>query len=85
MITVFWDMQGVLLIDFLQKGETITAARYQDTLKKLAVAIQRKRQTVQNVILHHDNARPYTAQATTDEIVAKGWRVLPHPFRTAPI
>ena len=31
------------------------------------------------MILHHDNARPHTAQATTAEIAAKGWTVLPHP------
>ena len=79
MITVFWDMQGVLLVDFLPKGKTINAARYQETLKKLAVAIGRKRPSIQNMILHHDNARPHTAHATTDEITAKGWTVLPHP------
>jgi [histone H3]-lysine36 N-dimethyltransferase SETMAR len=79
MITVFWDVQGVLLIDFLPKGETINSVRYQETLKKLAVAIRRKRPTLQNVILHHDNARPHTAHATSDEIAAKGWTVLPHP------
>ena len=31
-----------------------------------------------NVILQHDNARPHTAPATTTEIAAKGWAVLPH-------
>ena len=79
MITVFWDACGVLLVEFLQKGQTINSACYQATLMKLAAAIRRKRPNLQNVILHHDNARPHTAHATTDLIAAKGWTVLPHP------
>ena len=79
MIMVFWDIQGVLVLDFLPKGKTINSARYQETLKKLARSIRRKRPELQAVILHHDNARPHTAQATTTAIAAKGWSVLPHP------
>jgi len=79
MVTVFWDVEGVILIEFLPMGETINSTGYQETLKKLAVAIRRNRPTLQNVILHHDNARPHTAQATTAAIAAKGWTVLPHP------
>ena len=56
MITVFWDIQGVLLLDFLPKGETINSARYQETLKKFACHIHVKRLDQQDVILHHDNA-----------------------------
>jgi histone-lysine N-methyltransferase SETMAR len=79
MITVLWDSRGVLLLDFLPKGETINSARYQETLKKLARSIRLKRPDLQDVILHHDNARPHTANATTAAIAAKGWTVLPHP------
>ena len=79
MMTVFWDIQGVLLLDFLPKGETINSARYQETLKKLMRSIRRKRPGLQDVILHHDNARPHTAIATAAAIAAKGWSVLPHP------
>ena len=78
-MTVFWDSYGVLLVDILQKGGTINSACYQLTLKKLAAAIRHKRPHLQNVILHHDNARPHTACATIAFIVAKGWTVLPHP------
>jgi histone-lysine N-methyltransferase SETMAR len=79
MITVFWDHHGLVFIDFLPKGETVNSHRYQDTLKKLARAIRVKRPNMQNVILHHDNARPHTAHTTTAAIAAKGWTVLPHP------
>jgi len=79
MITVFWNSRGVLLVDFLPKGGTVNSSRYQQTLKKLARSIHLKRPDLQDIILHHDNARPHTANATTAAIAAKGWTVLPHP------
>ena len=72
MITVFWDSRGVILLDLLPKGETINSARYQETLKKFARALRLKRPNLQNVILHHGNARPHTANATTAAIAARG-------------
>ena len=79
MITVFWDSRGVLLLDFLPKGETINSLRYQQKLKKLSRSIHLKGPNLKNVILHHDNARTHTTNATTAAIAAKGWTVLPHP------
>ena len=35
MATVFWDSQGVILVDFLPKGETINSEVYIETLRKL--------------------------------------------------
>lgn len=28
MVTVFWDVRGILLVDYLQKGRTINAQYY---------------------------------------------------------
>jgi len=75
-ITVFWDARGVILLDLTQ-GETRNSNRYQETLTKLAIRL--KRPTLRNVILHHDNARPHSAHATTASIDVRGWTVLPHP------
>jgi len=33
--SVFWDPKGIILIEFFPQGETISAARYYETLKKL--------------------------------------------------
>ncbi|GFX80663.1 histone-lysine N-methyltransferase SETMAR [Trichonephila clavipes] len=41
LLTVFWDAQGVLLLDFLKSG-TINATRYCDTLLKSQEAIRKK-------------------------------------------
>jgi len=37
---VFWDRQGVLLVEYLPLGTTINSAVYCETLKKLRHAIQ---------------------------------------------
>jgi hypothetical protein len=66
MATVFWDHKGVLLVDFLTKGDTVNADRYCDTLSRLREAIHRKRPGLlrTGVILLHDNARPHSANHT---------------------
>ncbi|KAL4089589.1 hypothetical protein QTP88_024602 [Uroleucon formosanum] len=43
MASVFWDHKGIILIEYLPRGETINAARYCEILKKLRRAIQNKR------------------------------------------
>jgi len=43
MATVFWDREGVLLVDFLERGSTVNSERYCETLKKLRRAIKNKR------------------------------------------
>ncbi|GFX27903.1 mariner Mos1 transposase [Trichonephila clavipes] len=58
MCTVFWDSKGILLIDFLPRGQTINAAGYCETLRKLRRAIQNKRRGFlsKGVVFLHDNA-----------------------------
>ena len=41
--TVFWDAEGLILAEFLEPGETITAARYVQILHKLHRALRDKR------------------------------------------
>jgi hypothetical protein len=41
--TVFWDVNGVLLVDFTPPGSTINAAAYEETLKRLKEDILLKR------------------------------------------
>lgn len=81
MCTVFWDRKGVLLAEFLPRGETINAARYCETLTKLRRAIQNKRRGMLStgIVLLHDNARPHTAGATQTKIQKFGWEQFDHP------
>ena len=81
MATVFWDEEGVILLDFLEQGCTINSVRYVTTLQKLKARLKRVRPTksMEDVLLLHDNARPHTSHHTSQEIEKIGWKVLPHP------
>ena len=81
MVTVFWDREGIILIDFMDPGTSINSDTYIATLRKLKEAIRRKRpkKDMNTIQLHHDNARPHTSFATTQAIAQMGWSTLPHP------
>jgi histone-lysine N-methyltransferase SETMAR len=81
MCTLFWDRKGVLLVEFLPQGSTISAGVYCDTLKKVRRAIQNKRRDMLSrvVVMLHDNARPHTAAATQDLITTFGCEKFNHP------
>ena len=70
--------RGLILAEFLECGQTTTAAHYVQTLHKLRRALRDKRPG-QNVIILHDNARPHAACLTSEAIAKMRWEVLPHP------
>jgi len=76
--TVFWDAEGCILIEFMEPGKTINAARYVNTLLKLRRALRDKRPG-RKVIPQHDNARSHTARLTLEKIEIMGLEVLLHP------
>lgn len=79
--TVFWDSQGVLLLDFLHDQRTVNAAYYCTLLNQVKAAYRSKRrgQPVRDVILLHDNARPHTANETRLKLEEMSWETLEHP------
>ena len=81
MATVFWDMRGVLLVEFQEHGRTVNASSYCSLLERLRTAIRTKRRGLltQGVILLHDNARPHTARLTQETVEHLGLEVLQHP------
>jgi len=80
MATVFWDREGVLLVDFLERGSTINYERCCETLEKLRRAIQNKCQgkLSSKVLFFHDNARPHMANRTRELFDHFGWEVFDH-------
>jgi len=76
--TVFWDAEGLILAEFLEPRQTITAAHYVQTLHKLRRALRDKRPG-RNIIILHDNVCPHSARLTSEAISKMGWEVLPHP------
>jgi histone-lysine N-methyltransferase SETMAR len=81
MATMFWDMKGVLLVEYQEHGRTVTAASYCSLLERLKAAIKNKRPGLltRGVLLLHDNARPHTARLTLEAINNLGFELLPHP------
>jgi hypothetical protein len=42
MASVFWDKDGILLVDYLKKGATVTASYYTSLLDKVKQALVSK-------------------------------------------
>jgi len=81
MCTVFWDRKGILLVDLLPQGSTISAGVCCDTLEKLCRTIQNKRCGMLScgVVMIHDNARPNTASVMQKLITTFCWEQFDHP------
>ncbi|GBM40702.1 Mariner Mos1 transposase [Araneus ventricosus] len=76
MLTVFWDMKGVLLAGFLPHGSTVNSA----TLTKPCHAIHDKNSaTNQHIRLLHDNARLHVPRPVREKLQGYIWGVLEHP------
>jgi len=81
MATIFWDRKGILLIDFLERGLTINADAYCETVRKLRRAFENKRRGMlsSEIVLLHDNVRPHTAARTAQLLQQFRWEVFDHP------
>jgi len=64
--SIFWDQDGILLIDYLPKGQTINAEYYLTLLVQLKDIFKGKRRgkITKGVLFLHDNAPAHRALAT---------------------
>jgi len=80
MATVFWDSQGVIYIDYLEKAKRsqgCTMPNYWADSPpncRKAGPIWRKK-----VLFHHDNAPAHTSALVKTKLVVLGNELLPHP------
>lgn len=81
MASIFWDAKGVLLLDFLESGKTITGVYYAQLLHQLRENIKTKRRGMltKGVVFHHDNAPAHTSAVAMSAIQSCGFEILPHP------
>jgi histone-lysine N-methyltransferase SETMAR len=80
--TIFWDCKGVIMMDVLPNGQTITAVYYCQLLDKLKTALlekRRRRTSDGSLYLLQDNARPHTACLTKEKLEELKLNLLPHP------
>lgn len=80
MATVFWDSKGILLIEYMKRGDTIKAASYVTTLRNLREAIKEKRRgkLTAGVLLLHDNAPVHTARVSKAAVRQCGFEEINH-------
>jgi len=79
--SIFWDQDGILLIDYLPKGQTINAEYYSSLLVQLKDILKekRRRKVTMGVLLLHDNALAHGALATQKKLAYLGFQCLDHP------
>ena len=81
MATVFWNAQGVIMLDFLAKKSTITGTYYANLLDQLRTAIREKRRgkLSKGILLQQDNARVHTCKIAMDAVERNGFELIPLP------
>lgn len=81
MATIFWDSKGILLVDYKDKGTTITGAYYADVLRSVREAIKEKRRGLlsKGVLLLHDNAPVHKSRVAMAALTECGFEELDHP------
>jgi hypothetical protein len=70
-LTLFWDMNGPILVHYQEKGETVNGVRYSTILEekpKPAILSRRRGLLSKGALLLHDNTRLHTAAATVATI-----------------
>ena len=81
MATVFWDSEGVVLVDFLEGKKTVTGTYYVKVLRKLRAKVAEKRPGKLHcgILFHHNNAPAHSSQIVRDVLREFWWELLPHP------
>ena len=68
MATVFWDSEGVVLVDFLEGKKTVAGAYYIEVLRKLRAKLAKKRsgKLHREILFHHDDAPMHSSRIIRD-------------------
>jgi histone-lysine N-methyltransferase SETMAR len=79
--SVFWDQDGILLIDYLQKDQTINAEYYLSLLVQLKDTLKEKRRgkVTKGVLFLHDSASAHGALASQKTLGYLDFQCLDHP------
>jgi len=79
--SIFWYQDGILLTDYLPKGQTIIAEYYSSLLVQLKDILREKRRgkVTKGVLILHDNAPAHRALATQKKMAYLGFECLDNP------
>lgn len=79
MLTVFWDTRGIVFIDYLEKGKTITGAYYASLLDKLKAEIAKKRPHLKGKKVLFHQASAHTSAVAVAKIHELQFELVDHP------
>ena len=77
----FWDQDGILLIDYLPKDQTINAEYYSSLLVQLKDILKEKHhgKVTKGVLFSYDNALAHRSLATQKKLAYPDIQCLDHP------
>ena len=81
MALVFWDAEGILFIDYIEKGKTLTREYYSNLLTRLDEKIREKRPGLQKkkIIFYQDNAPAHKSVLAMGKLRDLHYELLEHP------
>lgn len=81
MASIFWDAQGIIFIDYLEKGKSINSEYYMTLLIKLKeeISVKRPGMAKKKILFHQDNAPSHRSIATMAKLSELRFELLPHP------
>ena len=81
MALLFWDAEGILFIDYLEMGKTITGEYYFNLLTRLDKKIFEKRPGLQKkkIIIYQDNAPAHKSVLAMGKLRDLHYELLEHP------
>lgn len=81
MTAVFWDVEGLLLLEFKSHKTTITRENYANTVVALRESVKEKRRgkLTAAVLMLHDNAPVHMSRQSQAAIRECGFQQLNHP------
>ena len=82
MASVFWDANGIIFIDYLEKAFSFFSCDYYMVLLdrlKAEIAKKRPHMKKKKVIFHQDNAPCHKSIKTMTKFNELGFQLLPHP------
>lgn len=79
--SVFWDTQGIIFIDYLEHGRTITGPYYITLLERLVQELKKKRPRLyrKRILFLQDNAPAHKCKISMEKFEELGFELLPHP------
>ena len=79
--SVFWDGNGIIYIDYLEKGKTINGEYYIALLERSKTEVVKKRPHMarKKILFHQDNAPCHKSLRTMAKLCELGFELLPQP------